>query len=78
MNGPVIRRTSPQIAQPATIPSIMLDVIVALIPALLMAGCHRRWSAHPRRQRSLPHHPRPQAAPQTPAPSAMPVPYWCA
>ena len=37
MNGPVIRRTSPQIAQPATIPSIMLDVIVALIPALLMA-----------------------------------------
>ena len=37
MNGPVIRRASPQIAQPATIPSIMLDVIVALIPALLMA-----------------------------------------
>ena len=37
MNGPVIRRASPQIVQPATIPSIMLDVIVALIPALLMA-----------------------------------------
>ena len=37
MNGPTIHRTSPQIAQPATISSTMLDVIIALIPALAMA-----------------------------------------
>ena len=37
MTGPVIHQTSPQIAQPATIRSTMLDVIVALIPALAMA-----------------------------------------
>ena len=37
MNGPTIHRTSPQIAQPATISSTMLDVIIALVPALAMA-----------------------------------------
>ena len=37
MSTPEIRHNSPQIAQPATISSIMLDVIVALIPALAMA-----------------------------------------
>ena len=37
MNGPTIHHTSPQIAQPATISAIMLDVIVALVPALAMA-----------------------------------------
>ena len=35
MNGPTIHRTSPQIAQPATISSTMLDVIIALVPAWL-------------------------------------------
>ena len=37
MTGPVIQRTSPHIAQPSSISSTMLDVIVALIPALAMA-----------------------------------------
>ena len=37
MKGPVIHKTSPQIAQPAGISSIMLDVIVALLPALAMS-----------------------------------------
>ena len=37
MNGPTIHRTSPQISQPATISSTMLDVIIALVPALAMA-----------------------------------------
>ena len=37
MSTPEIRHNSPQIAQPATISSIMLEVIVALIPALAMA-----------------------------------------
>ena len=32
-NGPVIRRSSPQIAQVSSISSTMLDVIVALLPA---------------------------------------------
>ena len=36
-NGPVIRRSSPQIAQVSSISSTMLDVIVALLPALGMA-----------------------------------------
>ena len=37
MNGPVIHQTSPQISQPASISSTMLDVIIALLPALAMA-----------------------------------------
>ena len=37
MNGPTIHRTSPQIAQPATISSTMLDVIIAMLPALAWA-----------------------------------------
>ena len=37
MSGPTIHHTSPQIAQPAGISSVMLDVIVALMPALAMA-----------------------------------------
>ena len=37
MNGPTIHQTSPRIAQPASIPSTMLEVIIALIPALAMA-----------------------------------------
>ena len=36
-NGPVIRRSSPQISQVSSISSTMLDVIVALLPALGMA-----------------------------------------
>ena len=36
-NGPVIRRSSPQIAQVSSISSTMVDVIVALLPALGMA-----------------------------------------
>lgn len=37
MKGPVIHQTSPQISQPSGISSTMLEVIVALLPALAMA-----------------------------------------
>lgn len=37
MNGPVLRRNTPQIAQVSSISSTMLDVIIALLPALGMA-----------------------------------------
>ena len=43
MNGPTIHRTSPQIAQPATISSTMLDVIIALVPALSFCSASGCW-----------------------------------